>query len=217
MNRKRVIIFTEGGIGIGFGHITRCLALYTEIISRGYEVQFIVYGSNIEKILKNENYTNLDWKDIYFLDNLLKKTDYVIIDSYLANKEIYDYIAQKVYKVLYIDDNNRIKYPKGIILNPSLYISFKYTTDNIVLQGKDYLIIRKDFFNLDRNQKKIYDILITVGGTDIRNITPKLIKILKEINREYKIAIIIGEAFENKKEIESLKNEKISLFYNLNQ
>ena len=213
---NRVVIFTEGGDNIGFGHITRCSALYEELLSRGIETIFVIYGKNIDEILKGKNYITLDWKNKEFLNKFLKKDDYIIIDSYLATLDIYEFISKNVKKCLYIDDNNRLKYPKGIILNPVLYEDLEYETTNPILRGKDYIIVRKEFLEEVKPLNKEYDILITLGGTDIRNLTPKLVKILNEIDSSLKIAIIIGKAFDNKENIESIKTEKIELFYNVN-
>ena len=105
---NRVVIFTEGGDNIGFGHITRCSALYEELLERKIETVFVVYGKNIEDILKEKNYINQDWKDKEFLQNFLKKDDYVIIDSYLADLDIYEYISSNTSKCMYIDDNNKL-------------------------------------------------------------------------------------------------------------
>lgn len=212
---NRVIIFTEGGDNIGFGHITRCSALYEELVGRDIETIFIVYGDNIDEILEGKEYINTDWKNLEFLKNFIQKDDYIIIDSYLANLEIYNFISNNAKKCMYIDDNNRIKYPKGIVLNPVLYEDLEYETTNPILRGKDYIIIRKEFLEDIQPMKKEIDILITLGGTDIRNLTPELIKILQKIDFTFNIAIVIGKAFDNKEEIEALKTDKINLFYNI--
>ena len=212
---NRVIIFTEGGDNIGFGHITRCSALYDELIKRGIETIFIVYGSNVDEVLKGKEYINTDWKNLKYLEEFLRKDDRIIIDSYLANLEIYNFISNNTKKCMYIDDNNRIKYPKGIILNPVLYEDLEYETTNPILRGKDYIIVRKEFLEYKQPLKKDIDILITLGGTDIRNLTPELIKILKEVNSNLNIAIVIGKAFDNKEDIEKLKTNKIQLYYNV--
>lgn len=214
---NRVIIFTEGGDNIGFGHITRCSALYEEIESRDIEVLFVIFGKNIDDLLKGKRYLNKDWKDREFLKKFLKEDDYIIIDSYLADIETYKFISESTKKCLYIDDNNRISYPKGIILNPVLYDDVVYKTENIVLQGKDYIILRKEFLetNIEVVEKNI-DVLITLGGTDIRNLTPKLLQIIKRINSKLKIAVVIGKAFDNIEKIEKEKNDNIEFYYNLN-
>lgn len=213
----RVIIFTEGGDNIGFGHITRCSALYEEIESRDIEVLFVIFGKNIDDLLKGKRYLNKDWKDREFLKFFLKEDDYIIIDSYLADIETYKFISESTKKCLYIDDNNRISYPKGIILNPVLYDDIAYKTENVVLQGKDYIILRKEFLESSTEDvEKNIDVLITLGGTDIRNLTPKLLQIIKRVNSQLKIAVVIGKAFDNIEKIEKEKNDNIEFYYNLN-
>lgn len=184
---NRVIIFTEGGDNIGFGHITRCSALYEELLERKIETIFVVYGKNIEDILKGKNYINKDWKDKEFLQNFLKKDDYVIIDSYLADLDIYEYVSQNVKKVLCIDDYNRIKYPlKALTIN----LCFKKLEQKNYYFGSKYLILRKEFLKFREISKKDKEILILIGGNDIRDITMKIVKIIKQNFPDYSLNVI---------------------------
>ncbi len=213
MSKRRVVIFTEAGQNIGFGHLTRCSALYDEIDKRGIEVILVVFGKEIEKLLSKSKNRIVDWKDLEFLRNFLNQTDYVIIDSYLATMEVYDFCSKNTAKCLYIDDTNRISYPKGIILNPSLSGNVKYDTKNKVLQGKDYIILRKEFTEekIPYFEKEI-DVLISLGGTDIRNLVPKLLDILKSINSKLKIVVVTGKISDD---IKKLKTDYIEIFSNI--
>lgn len=213
MIKKRVVIFTEGGQGIGFGHLTRCLALYDEIDQREVEVVLVVFGKEVEKLLGKRKKILIDWKNLEFLRNFLNKMDYVIIDSYLATLEVYNFCSKSTTKCLYIDDTNRINYPKGIILNPSLSVNIRYNTKNEVLQGKDYIILRKEFTEekIPHFEKEI-DVLVTLGGTDIRNLIPKLLDILSSINSKLKIVVVTGEISEN---IKKLETNYIKVFSNI--
>jgi spore coat polysaccharide biosynthesis predicted glycosyltransferase SpsG len=219
MEKNRVIIFTEGGDNIGFGHITRCTALYEEIQVRNIEAIFIVFGNNIEEILSEKKYQNIDWKNEKYLDHILNKDDYVIIDSYLAGKEIYDFISKKVKKCLYIDDYNRINYPNGIVVNPCLYSDIKYPGNENVkyLIGKQYIILRKEFEKqfIKTEKYSIDKILITLGGNDTRNLTAKLLKTLDKINPQFKISVVIGKIFDDLNSIKNEKNKNIELFFNV--
>lgn len=212
MNR-RVVIFSEAGQSIGFGHLTRCSALYDEIDKRGIEVILVIYGEGIENLLGKRKYKIIDWKDLEFLRNFLNQTDYLIIDSYLATMEVYDFCSKNTTKCLYIDDTNRINYPKGVILNPSLSENVKYDTKNEILQGKDYIILRKEFTEekIPYFEKEI-DVLISLGGTDIRNLIPKLLGILDSINNKLKIVVVTGKISKNIKQIET---DYIKVFSNI--
>ena len=53
----KVIILTEGGKDIGFGHITRCMSLYQAFEEKGIKSQFIVNADySAAVILKKYNH-----------------------------------------------------------------------------------------------------------------------------------------------------------------
>jgi len=213
MLKRRVTILTEGGQNIGFGHLTRCSALYDEVHKRGIEVILVVFGKEIENLLGKRKNILVDWKNLEFLRTFLNETDYVIIDSYLATLEVYDFCSKNTARCLYVDDTNRINYPKGMILNSSLSENIKYNTKNEVLQGKDYIILRKEFTEEKiSNFEKEIDVLITLGGTDIRNLIPKLLDILKSINDKLRIVVVTGKI---SKDIKKLETDYIKVFSNI--
>lgn len=194
----KVKIFTEGGKSIGLGHISRCISLYDEIVSRGIDVEFIVYGDIKDvEFLKAKDVVNENWLNIEYLKKSITKDDYVIVDSYKANKEIYDLIAQISKKSLYIDDFGRLDYPKGIILNPSLdsrHIKYPDSSKNILLVGPKYVIVRSAFIGLERKllRKDINRVLVVMGGTDVRNITPFIIDRICNENQDIIFDIVLG-------------------------
>lgn len=177
----KVKIFTEGGKDIGLGHISRCSSLYNEIATRGIPVDFIVYG-DIGKIdfLNGINIINENWLDKEYLFNKTTSVEFVIVDSYKATKEIYDIISKKSKRALFIDDIGRIEYPEGIIVNPSLdssHIDYSHSSNSILLYGAEYVILRESFRGLKREDisNEVKRVLIMMGGTDIRGLTPLII------------------------------------------
>lgn len=219
---NKVYILTEGGHKVGYGHITRCTALYEELEKRECDVTFIINGDEeISSVLGEKKFALKDWRDKDYLSNLLCEKDYVIIDSYLANEEIYEFIANKVKKSLYIDDNVRINYPKGIICNPSIYgkeLNYPQKKDVKYLLGIDYVILRKEFIDVPEKKfnNKIEDILITFGGSDITNMTPKILNELRKNYPQVNKHIIIGKGFNNLEEIKNIADGKTFFYYNLN-
>lgn len=220
MEKNKLYILTEGGVGIGFGHITRCVALYEKAIENNLEVKFIVFGSSIEEVLKNYDHEIKDWKDSMYLLSFITNKDLVIVDSYLANFEICDLISKLAKRVLFIDDNMRLDYPRGIVVNPTLYgneLNYPKNKKIKYLLGKEFIILRKEFNNrVDRKEKiKKNLFLITLGGTDLHNLIPKLIKMIKKINKNYEINVIVNKNFHNFKEIKKLSSSNVKLFFNL--
>ena len=123
----KVLILTEGGQKIGFGHLTRCLGLaqgfkaYQDI----QEIKFLVYGDAFAKqFLKQCPYECVFFNWLKNTNDALKlviQNDYTVIDSYLAKKSFYEMVSRlKKSCLLMIDDYKRISYPGGVLVNPSL-------------------------------------------------------------------------------------------------
>jgi len=103
---------------------------------------------------------------------LAKKADVSIVDSYCAKYFHYKKISTLSKVPLFIDDFNRIVYPKGILVNFSLnakkIVKQKQTSN---LLGIDYVPIRKEFLEVKKKPKHI---LIIIGGTDIKGLSSKI-------------------------------------------
>ncbi|MFV0520495.1 MAG: GNAT family N-acetyltransferase [Lachnospirales bacterium] len=218
----KVVIFTEGGINIGLGHISRCSSLYDEIATRGFDVEVVINGEAIEiNFLKDKKVLFEDWQNYDFLQNKINKETFVIVDSYLAQKEIYDFIALISYKSLFIDDYNRIEYPKGILINPNVSIDgLKYSEQNskTLFYGKDFIILRSSFLMKNDHiiNKTCNKILIMLGGTDPKNVTPKILQNLCINYPEILFKVILSK---NKiEEIEKVKySNNIEFYSNLDE
>jgi len=181
------LILTEGGKNTGFGHITRCEALYQGFKKVGSTSTIIVNGDNtVKNLLKKTNYCIFNWiigkKRIF---KMVSAPDVVIIDSYLVEKPFYENIFERITgKLVVIDDHNRLEYPKGILINPSIYgdtLNYPLHSGTIYLLGAKYIILRKEFWNNREKciNKNIKNILVTFGGMDHSAFTRKIIAHLK--------------------------------------
>lgn len=214
----RALIFTEGGSQIGLGHISRCSSLYDELEERGIEVEFIINGDMEEfEIIKDKQYKVVNWLSKNFLTNYIKPGDYCIVDSYLAGEDLYQVISHLAKQSVFIDDNGRVKYPKGIVANPSLSteaVKYPNKDTNCYLLGPKYIILRNSFIQIKREHAKpqIKEVLITLGGSDIHNLTPRILKQLSSKKTEIIFNVVIGNAFENIEEIKSFGSKNINFY-----
>lgn len=203
----KAFIFTEALSTTGLGHLGRCTALAEILIEQDVEATLVLHKddsipnpvSAIPKVL------TCDWKDHNVLSSLLlsHQIETAYVDSYLAEPSVYETIATSVPRLVCIDDNKRILYPKGsIILNPGFGGKFlDYDLDrNPVYTGIEYVLLRKPFrekFEFPKVNEEIQSILVTMGGTDSLNLVPQILEVLIKDFPNVRKEIVIGPAFDN--------------------
>jgi UDP-2,4-diacetamido-2,4,6-trideoxy-beta-L-altropyranose hydrolase len=215
-----VYILTEAGKNIGFGHLMRMIAIYQAFEIKNIKPKFIINGDeSVEEYLKETEYEIFNWIDNQKrLFDMIKDADIAIIDSYLADLTLYEKISKLVKLPVYYDDNNRIEYPSGVVVNGNIhakYLVYPKRDDINYLLGLEYLPLRKEFWEVPEKKIKenVESIMITFGGDDFRNMTPKVLKLLAENYPNIKKNVIIGKGFKNIKEIEKASDENTVLNY----
>ncbi len=220
MKNLEVFILTEGGREIGFGHITRCLSLYQAFEEKGVRPKFFINGDNsVIEIVRQTNYEIVDWlKNNQLIFEKIKGADVVIVDSYLAGINFYNKVSELVKVPVYIDDNKRLDYPKGIVVNGNIHaedLNYPKKDGVVYLLGTKYTPLRKSFWDVPKKQirQTIQSVMITFGGDDMRNLTPKVLAFLCENHPHLKKNVIIGMGFKNVGEIEQKADKNTSLIY----
>jgi UDP-2,4-diacetamido-2,4,6-trideoxy-beta-L-altropyranose hydrolase len=216
----KVFIITEGSRDIGFGHITRCTSLYQAFEEKSISPVFIIRGDEtVRDFLRDISYKIFNWiEEVDNLFDFIKNADVAIIDSYLADYEFYKKISNLIKLPVYIDDNRRIDYPRGIVINGTIYaeeMDYPVKKDVTYLLGSKYIPIRKEFWYIPEKKinENINSILITFGGDDARNITPKVLTLLTKGYLSLTKNVIIGKGFKNVEEIKSASDGNTNLLY----
>lgn len=191
----KIAFFTEAGSEKGMGHLIRCQTIANEFEQNNIEINFFL-DSDINYDYKFKNLTYFKWEEL----NINIHYDVIFIDSYEATEDIYNTLQKKTNLGIYIDDFERIDYPKGIIINfapDSKELFFKNRNkDNEYLLGIDYIPIRKEFLKY-KNLKKEKKLFIMLGGNDTANLTIAIIEALKDI--DIKKVIVTNNQITNKK------------------
>lgn len=209
----KVIILTEGSSKKGFGHIERCKGIYDMLTMYGHTPYFLIDSDNEPIcILEGYNYDFINFCDTEFSNY---KNSYCIVDSYHLNDNIIDKITSNFYKTLFIDDLNLIEYKNCTVVNPSIYgTSFSYPKkeDVTYLIGEKYVMLREPFWQdfYRKINADIKTVTITIGGTDVLNITPVIIEQIIKIP-DITLNVIVSSGFldDNIKNIEKYENINI--------
>ena len=216
----KVSIVTEGFQNTGYGHITRCISLCQAFSKRNIGSTIYINGDeNSSKALSLYlyNYKIIDW--LAHPSKLIKEinqSDILIIDSYLAGKEYYNNFSKVCNLCLFIDDNLRIDYPDGIILNGTInaeFFPYKNGSSHTYLLGTKYIPLREDFRNVPakKNNPKVRSVLITFGGQDQKGLTLPVLNALNDAYPDIQKNVIIGSGFANQKTLEKLESDKIKI------
>ena len=194
----KVLIFTEGGAKIGFGHITRCCALRDAFKKSGIPADLIVNGdASFLKQFSGQFDRILNWiensKEFF---NLIRCAHIVVVDSYLAPLSVYKKIAAVVPVPVFLDDYVRLSYPRGIVVNGAIEAGkCHYPKDRTsrCLLGSRYALLRKDFWKVPARKvrREIRDVLVSFGGIHRPDFTQRLLSHLSPLFSRGRIHVVL--------------------------
>ena len=143
--------------------------------------------------------TSFRWEKNYLMTRVLDEEIELHIGDDMLIREIVIDDYNKCWKDDYVD-NNRLNYPKGLIVNGTLDASnmnYQKRDDMGYLIGNEFIPLRKDFWVIPKLKinDSIETILITLGGNDLRNLTPKILELLNYHFPNINKKIIIADSF----------------------
>ena len=226
--KKKFLILTEASKKIGYGHLSRCIFL-SEKLKKNGDITF-TSKFNIKEYLP---------KEFKFFDLSESKNfrvfDCLIIDLRFIDKK-YSKIIKKFKiqkKILIYEKKIKSLFPSLTIIPYQLNLRLK---DKKIIYGKNALILNPQIARIVKKKRKMinqktFNISICFGGSDPKNFTLKIVRILRLFkNSNIFLNIIVGNFYDlrNEKklrqEIRLLKNIKIyrnpkniyEIFYNSN-
>lgn len=132
---------------------------------------------------------------------LPENTDLLIVDNYALDEIWHKKLRQYTDKIIVIDDLADKNFDCDILLNQNLGSQVesyqgKVSNDCELLLGSDYALLRPEFKELRgkalekrKKTKKIKNILVSMGGSDIKNMT---YDILQQLNDEFNVVVVLG-------------------------
>jgi len=218
---SKIFIVTEGGGNIGYGHLTRCQAIWQAFAERN--IFPIVLCDNDDTTIGLDDFTStilMPWRRN--LDLLWRKVHgakIVIIDSLLAPESIWVEVHNHCRTAVLIDDYVRRNHLQGVVVDWTALAELQFYRQKnagvIYLLGTRFAALRKPFWDLPRktNHRNISKVLVTFGGSDVGNVTPRIIHLLRRQYEGFSVIVVVGPGFQNLEEIndEVYKNCKLSV------
>lgn len=218
---KKLLIYTNGGLSIGLGHIMRTLLLASKL----KEIFNIVFVSlNKNNFISGHRLIKDSCFELVLIDKsediIDINSNYLLCDDCMINDDFFTYSKKYFEKIICIDDECVLKYyDVDILINPNPYAKeLQYNTNIATKLLFDYQFLRDEFYKKIpiKIRPEIKNILLTLGGSDDKNLTYKIISIILPFIEKNNITlnVVIGGAFKFKDELIKIRHKNIVFFQN---
>ena len=195
-------VLTEAGYNLGFGHYYRMSSICSRAAEQGIDLKMYLFSDEVARQNISEPYiTFFDWIECDDWSEVLDRDDVVVVDSYHVSLDTLKKVQRSCGTMIVIDDNMRLPYEGMCVLNPNYYAGFLHYPDdvgNTYYLGKDYTLLRDAFIRpVNRMvRENVTDVLITMGGTDLRGMTSKVISFFNSLNRDcVRLHVVLTHAY----------------------
>lgn len=228
MSPLNVVIRANGGEAIGLGHIRRCLTLAEALAQQGATVHFVT--NNNQAALDTVRTIGFDALPVDLERDFEQTSDAIrrlqanvlVVDSYDIDADYLTRIRDSRNILVAVDDNADRRLPVDVVINGNAYapsLMYEVLPETVLLLGARYAILRKEF--RAARERRIHDqatkILITIGGSDPANLTPRLVEMVLAERADLQLDVVVGPFFHQTDPITEAtadKREQIRVHHN---
>lgn len=205
-------IRADGGPEIGFGHLVRTGALAERCLDDDHRVTYLTATEEFARVICPDavNIATVSGADARAEVTgwiARHEPDVVVTDSYEVDEGYQRAIAAVSRHLGVVMDDDRYRVHADFLINGNVYagdLAYQWSGgEPIWCLGAEYLLLRSDIRRLAEEQPPFEDpierALVTMGGSDIQNRTPDVVRAFDGIDVE--VNVIIGPGFQNRDEI----------------
>lgn len=205
-----VAFWTEGGSGIGMGHVARSLNIALSVIGRGLRAHFLVNDDAAVRGRLDD--FGVDCRICGFGSTAaLDPTDgVVVIDTKRDIREDVRGLKERGRKVVVIDNLSAAEIADKTII-PSV-VAYGLPPNDKILAGKDYVIIGEGFRRVrEERRRPVHSrplkVLVTMGGADPFGLTEKIVAAMAGMEG-IEATVVLGPAKRMTAELEALMKNR---------
>ncbi len=197
-----IYIRTDAWPEIGLGHLIRCISL-ANILKNDFNISF--FCAEIPERIIDEICSggfqcfSLDNEEDFI--NKLDHDNIVLLDGYHFTSDYQKAIKDTCASLICIDDLHDRFFYADLIINYAPGIKstdYKATPYTEYALGLDYAFTRPafmDVFNSIKTIERIESALICFGGSDYKNITERILKVILSFDQLKKIIVVTGPSY----------------------
>ncbi len=238
---KNIAIRADASDKIGTGHIIRMTALGQAFKDKGFDVHFITIcrDKSLLARLKRECFFihNISFDKSYDLLRDVNKTveicrsintNTIVTDGYKFTTFYQKKLKNFDFKLACIDDISKTHFVSDLVINQNINADkiYNYSCEPYtkLLLGTKFIMLRSEFLKLLGWKRVIKKdarrILISLGGSDNKNMTLEILKFLESLReKRFNINVILGSLFRNVEKVNNFvnksKNHDYKIFKNV--
>jgi len=200
----RVLIRTTLGVETGFGHLRRCLSLAAALRSEGVDPFFAIDGPATSAEYATAH--GFEAKHVHDETGSAAETaglasrlgaTVIVADSYAFDSGFLRDLGKCGAAVAVLDDAPNQELPVDLVVNPTpgiAAINYADRTSARLLLGPAYALLREEFQHVGRRQRgsRVDHVLLTIGGSDPRRLTERLIHWTRQALPNAALDVILG-------------------------
>ncbi|MCZ6775493.1 MAG: UDP-2,4-diacetamido-2,4,6-trideoxy-beta-L-altropyranose hydrolase [Ignavibacteria bacterium] len=219
MPESCVLFRVDAGPQIGLGHLQRCLSLASALRQLDATCLFLTNEeSNLLDRVTRFGFSGyrLDAIESWSAEDLAQTIsiagahgcDAIIVDSDYEGDGYLDQLRKAGFFVCAIEDMAPHPFPCQLVVNGDAHahqLAYHSSSgDTLFLLGPEYSILRAEFWKIGPRvvSDGVENILVTFGGADQCNLTPRALGLLNQLPGNLSVTTIIGPFFNNIEEIE---------------
>lgn len=191
-----LIIFTEGDLVRGLGHVSRCSAYAQGWQERGGQVCWVLDGDEaaVRMTGSASAVRRARWQDDPSSTPSNLQADVALVDSYCATSEVLENIAAAAGITVFIDDLRRT-YPAGLVIHaaPDPALPTHIGSGAIWLEGPGWQPLRVPFWNIEPRgsvRPAVERVMVVIGGGDVRGIGVAMAGLASEIYPDARVDLV---------------------------
>ena len=224
MNKQKILLRVNAGQSIGFGHLSRCIAL-AELLRDDFDIVFAIHEpdsyvfNELRRVADTVIPLPLPQSDSDFNNELtpyLLGNEIVVLDGYAFTTEYERIIKRSAAALITVDDVLCRHYAADVVLNfcglanPNDYSKEFYTQLHI---GLDFVFLRSPFLRTHADKQIISErLLLNMGGVDSGNETKKILEEILNSGFEGEIIVIVGRNYPFQDSLKPFIDENSSVF-----
>ena len=236
MERLKPIVYfrADENSQIGLGHVIRSLAL-AEMITEAFDCRFIIrnplpaLATQIKEVCTGlivlPETEDSEQEARHISETILSGKEIVVLDGYQFRTDYQKIIKRKGCKLVCIDDIHAYHFVADVVINhapgidPGAYEHAPYTR---LCLGLDYSLLRAPFLEAARTERHfdhIETVFVSMGGSDLENLTLRVLERIVGIAGIDRVAVVLGAANAHRAAIEAFAHryagEKVDIYQNL--